>query len=40
MFLRYENALAERATVGAAVVQGEPLTPHVLRFGVFWALLN
>ena len=40
VFLRYENALAERATVGAAVVQGEPLTPHVLRFGVFWALLN
>ena len=40
VFVRYDNALAERAAFGAAVVQGEPLPPHLLRFGVFWALLN
>ena len=40
VFLRYDNALGERVVVGSAVVQGEPLAPHVLRFGVFWALLN
>ena len=40
VFLRYDNVLGERAVVGSAVVQGEPLAPHVLRFGVFWALLN
>lgn len=39
IFLRYDNALAERATPGALVTQGEPLPGHVLRFGVFWALL-
>ena len=40
VFLRYENALAGRATAGALVTQGEPLPGHVLRFGVFWALVN
>ena len=40
VFVRYDNALAERAVFGAAVVQGEPVPPHLLRFGVFWALLN
>ncbi|MDT0631389.1 hypothetical protein [Rubrivirga litoralis] len=40
IFLRYDNALAERVTTGAAVLQGEPLAPHVFRFGVFWALLD
>ena len=39
LFLRYDHALGERV-VGAAVTAGEPLPPHVLRFGVFWALLN
>ncbi len=40
LFLRYENALGERVTSGALVTQGEPLPPHTLRFGVFWAMLN
>ncbi len=40
LFLRYDHALGERLTSGALVTQGEPLAPHVLRFGVFWALLN
>ncbi|MEM0964123.1 MAG: hypothetical protein AAGK21_16470 [Bacteroidota bacterium] len=40
LFLRYDNALAERLYDGAIVTQGEPLAPAVLRFGVFWALLN
>lgn len=40
LFLRYENALAGRATAGAVVTQGEPLPGHVLRFGVFWALVD
>ncbi|WP_420455425.1 hypothetical protein [Rubrivirga sp.] len=39
LFVRYDHALGERA-VDAVLVQGEPLPPHVLRFGVFWALLN
>ncbi len=39
LFLRYDHALGERAA-DAVVTQGEPLPPHVLRFGVFWALLN
>lgn len=39
LFVRYDHALGERA-YGALVTQGEPLPPHVLRFGVFWALLN
>ncbi len=39
LFVRYDHALGERA-YGAVVTQGEPLPPHVLRFGVFWALLN
>ena len=39
LFLRYDHALGERV-YGALVTQGEPLSPHVLRFGVFWALLN
>ena len=40
LFLRYDNALAGRLTDGAFVTQGEPLPPALLRFGVFWALLN
>ena len=40
LFLRYDHVLGERAYRGALVTQGEPLPPHVLRFGVFWALLN
>jgi len=39
LFVRYDHALGERA-YGAVVTQGEPLPPHVFRFGVFWALLN
>ncbi len=39
LFVRYDHALGERA-YGAVVTQGEPLAPHVLRFGVFWALLD
>ncbi len=39
LFVRYDHALGERV-YGAVVTQGEPLAPHVLRFGVFWALLN
>ena len=40
LFLRYDNALADRVYDGALVTLGEPLAPHVLRFGVFWALVN
>ncbi|MEM6289231.1 MAG: hypothetical protein AAF845_18995 [Bacteroidota bacterium] len=40
LFLRYDNALAERAYNGALVTLGEPLPAHALRFGVFWALVN
>ena len=40
LFLRYDDALGDRVSAGALVTQGEPLPPHVLRFGVFWALLN
>ena len=40
LFLRYDHALGDRLYDGAIVTQGEPLAPHVLRFGVFWALLN
>ena len=40
LFLRYDHALGNRLYDGAIVTQGEPLAPHVLRFGVFWALLN
>ena len=40
LFLRYDNALAGRVYGGAFVTQGEPLPAAVLRFGVFWALLN
>ena len=38
VFLQVDHALGQIA--GAAVVQGEPLAPRVLRFGVFWALLD
>ena len=38
VFLQLDHALGQ--VVGAAVVQGEPLAPRVLRFGVFWALLD
>ncbi len=38
VFLQLDHALGQ--AVGAAVVQGEPLAPRVLRFGVFWALLD
>ena len=40
LFVRYDHALGGRLYDGAVVTQGEPLAPHVLRFGVFWALLN
>ena len=40
LFVRYDHALGDRLYDGAIVTQGEPLAPHVLRFGVFWALLN
>ena len=40
IFLRYDNALGGRVTAGALQTQGEPLASHVLRFGVFWALVN
>ena len=40
LFVRYDHALGNRLYDGAIVTQGEPLAPHVLRFGVFWALLN
>lgn len=40
LFLRYDNALARRAYSGALVTLGEPLPAHVVRFGVFWALVN
>ena len=40
LFVRYDHALGGRLYDGAIVTQGEPLAPHVLRFGVFWALLN
>ena len=40
LFIRYDHALGDRLYDGAIVTQGEPLAPHVLRFGVFWALLN
>ena len=38
VFLQLDHALGQ--LVGAAVVQGEPLPVRVLRFGVFWALLD
>ena len=38
LFLQIDHALGE--IVGAAVVQGEPLPIRVVRFGVFWALLD
>ncbi len=38
VFLQIDHALGE--VVGAAVVQGEPLPIRVVRFGVFWALLD
>ncbi|HEX8298077.1 MAG TPA: hypothetical protein VF594_02870 [Rubricoccaceae bacterium] len=38
VFLQIDHALGE--FVGAAVVQGEPLPIRVVRFGVFWALLD
>ena len=38
VFLQIDHALGE--IVGAAVVQGEPLPIRVVRFGVFWALLD
>ncbi len=38
VFLQLDHALGQ--AVGATVVQGEPLAPRVLRFGVFWALLD
>lgn len=34
----WENVLAGSLYNGAALVQGEPLAPSQLRFGVFWAL--
>ena len=40
LFVRYDHALGGRLYDGAIVTQGEPLVPEVLRFGVFWALLN
>ncbi len=40
LFVRYDHVLGGRWYDGAIVTQGEPLAPHVLRFGVFWALLN
>lgn len=40
LFLRYDNALGERLTDGVLLTQGEPTPAHVLRFGVFWAMLN
>ena len=40
LFVRYDHALGDRLYDGALVVQGEPLAPHVVRFGVFWALLD
>jgi hypothetical protein len=40
LFLRYDDALAERVTPGTLATQGEPLPGHILRFGVFWALVN
>ena len=40
LFVRYDHVLGDRLVDGAIVTQGEPLAPHVLRFGVFWALLN
>ena len=40
LFVRYDHALGDRLYDGAIVTQGEPLAPHVLRVGVFWALLN
>ena len=40
LFIRYDHALGDRLYDGAIVTQGEPLVPQVLRFGVFWALLN
>jgi hypothetical protein len=38
VFLQIDHALGE--VLGAAVVQGEPLPIRVVRFGVFWALLD
>ena len=38
VFLQIDHALGQ--VVGAAVVQGEPLPIRVVRFGVFWALLD
>ena len=38
VFLQIDHVLGQAR--GAAVVQGEPLAPRVLRFGVFWALLD
>ncbi len=38
VFLQVDHALGQ--VIGAAAVQGEPLAPRVLRFGVFWALLD
>ncbi len=38
VFLQLDHALGQ--IVGAAVVQGEPLPVRVVRFGVFWALLD
>ncbi|HEX8385483.1 MAG TPA: hypothetical protein VF576_04825, partial [Rubricoccaceae bacterium] len=38
VFLQVDHAVGQ--VVGAAVVQGEPLPVRVVRFGVFWALLD
>jgi hypothetical protein len=40
LVLRYDNALAGRLGDGGALLPGEALPPHALRFGVFWALLD
>ncbi|MEM6782759.1 MAG: hypothetical protein AAF624_03385 [Bacteroidota bacterium] len=40
LYLVYENALAERAYAGTYVVPVYPITPHHLRFGVFWTLFG